>query len=403
MGVPPPHVVHLAARLSVTSTMPPKLFAYPWPLALVLAIVVTVELPTPAVAQDAAATAVSTLAEPNPNRDAEYASLARDVDALERELGLIKRVVKLVTPAVVHIEAALLPRFRGLLNIEEAGSGVIVQFGTNYYVLTNRHVIRHSSQELVRILVPDGRVLRPTRIWADQETDVAVMAIDETNVPTARLGNSDALEIGDYVLAIGSPFGLSQSVTRGIISAKGRHNLDLGDGELRWQDFIQTDAAINPGNSGGPLVNLRGEVVGLNTAIASSSGGNEGIGFSIPVNIVGRIARQLVDNNRVSRGYLGVKFDDSFDERRARDLGLLQVTGSRIDSVYANTPAEQADIRANDVILEFNGVRVESYSHLQSLVKLTEVGKSVPLVVYRGGRMVRKTVEIADMVDFKDK
>jgi serine protease Do len=359
-------------------------------------------LPAPAAAQETSATAVSTETAPHVQRDAEYAALARDVDALERELGLIKRVVKLVTPAVVHIEAALLPRYRGLLNIEEAGSGVIVQFGTDNFVLTNRHVIRHSSQELIRILVPDGRTLQPTRIWTDQETDVAVMAIDETNLPTARLGDSDALEIGEYVLAIGSPFGLSQSVTRGIVSAKGRHNLDLGDGGLRWQNFLQTDAAINPGNSGGPLVNLRGEVVGLNTAIASSSGGNEGIGFSIPVNIVGRIARQLVESNQVARGYLGVKLDHSFDERRARELGLRQLSGTRISSVYANTPAQLADIRADDVILEFNGVRVESDSHLLSLVKLAEVGKSVPLIVYRSGRTVRKTVEIANMGDFKD-
>src|SRR6185503_9048330 len=133
----------------------------------------------------------------------------------------------------------------------------------------------------------------------------------------ARFGDSDNLEIGDYVLAVGSPFGLSQSVTRGIVSAKGRHNLDLGDKELKWQNFIQTDAAINPGNSGGPLVNLRGEIVGLNTAIASASGGNEGIGFSIPVNIVARTARALVDGKTVPRGYLGVDLDDRFNARRA--------------------------------------------------------------------------------------
>ena len=379
-----------------------KLKPFGWPLCLAPAALLIATLPIPADAQDTGATAVSTLTAPQVDRDAEYAALARDVDALDRELGLIKRVVKLVTPAVVHIEAALLPRYRGLLNIEEAGSGVIVRFGTEHYLLTNRHVIRHSSQELIRILVPDGRVIRPTRIWTDQETDVAVMAIDETNLPTARLGNSDALEIGDYVLAIGSPFGLSQSVTRGIVSAKGRHNLDLGDGGLRWQNFIQTDAAINPGNSGGPLVNLRGEVVGLNTAIASSSGGNEGIGFSIPVNIVGRIARQLVEKNEVARGYLGVKLDHGFDERRARELGLRQLSGTRISSVYPNTPAQLADIQANDVILEFNGVRVESDSHLLSLVKLAEVGKSVPLVVYRSGQVVRKNVEIANMGDFRD-
>ena len=172
-------------------------------------------------------------------------------------------------------------------------------------MLTNRHVIRHSSPERIEIHLADGRVFNPTRIWSDSETDVAAMAIDATGLAAARLGDSDALEIGDFVLAVGSPFGLSQSVTRGIVSAKGRHNLDLGDDDLKWQNFIQTDAAINPGNSGGPLVNLRGEVVGLNTAIASASGGNEGIGFSIPINIVARIARAAGREHDVAARLLG--------------------------------------------------------------------------------------------------
>ena len=166
-------------------------------------------------------------------------------------------------------------------------------------------------RELIEIHLADGRVLHPIRIWNDSETDVAVMAIDQVpGLAAAQFGDSDALEIGDFVLAVGSPFGLSQSVTRGIVSAKGRHNLDLGDDDLKWQNFIQTDAAINPGNSGGPLVNLRGEVVGLNTAIASASGGNEGIGFSIPINIVARTALALVEGRPVPRGFLGVDLDD---------------------------------------------------------------------------------------------
>jgi serine protease Do len=331
------------------------------------------------------------------DRDREYAALSRDVDALDREFGLIKRVVKLVTPAVVHIEASLLQRYRGMLDVEEAGSGVIVEIGGKYFVLTNRHVIRHSSKELIGIHLTDGRVLQPERIWEDKETDVAVLAVSAPDLVAARMGNSDALEIGDFVLAIGSPFGLSQSVTRGIVSAKGRHNLDLGDGELRWQNFIQTDAAINPGNSGGPLVNLRGEVVGLNTAIASASGGNEGIGFSIPINIVARVGRQLVDNNRVARGFLGVKLDGSFDEKRARSLGLERKVGTRITVVEPQSPAEKAALQVNDVILEYNGVRVERDTHLIGLVKLTEVGQRVPIVVYRDGHPLQMFVEIGDM------
>jgi serine protease Do len=333
-------------------------------------------------------------------REAEYAALARDVDTLGREFSLVKRVVKLVTPAVVHIESQPLPKFQGLLRIEEAGSGVIVQFGLRYYVLTNRHVIRHSSPERIEIHLADGRMVRPTRIWSDSETDVAAMSIDVGDLLAARLGNSDALEIGDFVLAIGSPFGLSQSVTRGIVSAKGRHNLDLGDAELKWQNFIQTDAAINPGNSGGPLVNLRGEVVGLNTAIASSSGGNEGIGFSIPVNIVSRTAQALVENRDVPRGFLGVELDRYFNQKRAESLGMARLVGTRVSGIKPSSPAERARLRVNDVILEFNGVRIEQDMHLISLVKLTEVGRRVPITVLRDGQIIRMDVEIGDARGF---
>jgi serine protease Do len=330
-------------------------------------------------------------------REAEYAAIARDVERFGRELGLVKRVVKLITPAVVHIESKPLPRYQGSMRVEEAGSGVIVQLGTRYHVLTNRHVIRHSSPERIEIHLADGRVFNPQRIWSDSETDVAVMLLESaTGLAAARLGDSDALEIGDFVLAVGSPFGLSQSVTRGIVSAKGRHNLNLGDDDLKWQNFIQTDAAINPGNSGGPLVNLRGEVVGLNTAIASASGGNEGIGFSIPVNIVSRTARALVENREVPRGFLGVKLDINFNQQRAEALGLGRLVGTRVSRVEPRSPAEKADLRVNDVILEFNGVRVEQDMHLISLVKLAEVGRQVELLVLRDGKLMRVNAEIGD-------
>jgi serine protease Do len=358
----------------------------------------------PAQAQLAEAAVASTTsaapAAPNAEREREFAALSRDVDSMEREFGLIKRVVKLVGPTVVHVEASLTAKYRsGLQSIEEAGSGVIVQFGDTNYIITNRHVIRHSTQDLVSIHFADGRVAHPDRIWSDKDTDVAVMAISTPNLVPARLGDSNALEIGDFVLAIGSPFGLSQSVTRGIISAKGRHNLDLGDNDLLLQDFIQTDAAINPGNSGGPLVNLRGEVVGLNTAIASSSGGNEGIGFSIPINIVSRIARQLVERNAVTRGYLGVTLDHDFNEKRANDLGLHQLMGARVSGVQPNTPAQRSDLHVDDVIIEFNGVQVENEGHLRGLIKLTEVGKPANVLVFREGHPVQIAVEVGDTHD----
>jgi serine protease Do len=337
------------------------------------------------------------------DREAEYASLARDVEELGRELGLVKRVVKLITPAVVHIESRVSPRFQGSLRIEEAGSGVIVQLGSRFCVLTNRHVIRHSTRELIEIHLADGRVLHPIRIWSDSETDVAVLAIDQVpGLAAAKFGNSDALEIGDFVLAVGSPFGLSQSVTRGIVSAMGRHKLDLGDDDLKWQNFIQTDAAINPGNSGGPLVNLRGEIIGLNTAIASASGGNEGIGFSIPVNVVARTALALAEGRPVPRGYLGVDLDNGFNLRRARELGLNHLVGSRVIVVHGGdeSPAQRAGLQVDDIIVQFNGVTIEDDKHLRGLVKLTEVGKPIDMLIYRAGKPVRKTIEIGNFADF---
>jgi serine protease Do len=377
------------------------------PLAGLSAVLALITATASGQLTDVAATSSTTPATLLPaartDREAEYASLARDVEALGRELGLVKRVVKLITPAVVHIESKVAPRFQGSLRIEEAGSGVVVQLGTRYCVLTNRHVIRHSTRELIEIHLADGRVLHPIRIWHDSETDVAVMSIDQVpGLAAAKFGDSDALEIGDFVLAVGSPFGLSQSVTRGIVSAKGRHKLDLGDDDLKWQNFIQTDAAINPGNSGGPLVNLRGEIVGLNTAIASASGGNEGIGFSIPANIVSRTALALFEGRPVPRGYLGVDLDDGFNLRRARELGLNHLVGSRVIRMRGgeDSPAQRAGLQVDDIIVQFNGVTIEDDMHLRGLVKLTEVGKPVDLLIYRAGKPVRKTVEIGNFADF---
>ena len=301
--------------------------------------------PTAAPTASAAGTPVADAAAER-QRDAEYASLARDVEALDREFGIVKRVVKLVTPAVVHIESKPLPKYQGLLHVEEAGSGVIVQFGSQ--VLRAHQSPRHPPFVARADRSPPRR--RP-RVSSDadleRQRDRRRRARDRRRAtwPPRDSAIATRLEIGDFVLAVGSPFGLSQSVTRGIVSAKGRHNLDLGDDDLKWQNFIQTDAAINPGNSGGPLVNLRGEVVGLNTAIASASGGNEGIGFSIPINIVARIARALVDNHKVPRGFLGVQLDINFNQQRAESLGLGRLVGTRVSGVEPKSPAERANLQ----------------------------------------------------------
>ncbi|MEK6234791.1 MAG: PDZ domain-containing protein, partial [Planctomycetales bacterium] len=184
--------------------------------------------------------------------------------------------------------------------------------------------------------------------------------------------------------------------TLGIISAKGRRDLELGDDDVKYQDFFQTDAAINPGNSGGPLVNLRGEVIGLNAAIASSSGGSEGIGFSIPVNMVMMVADQLIANGSVRRAFLGVELDSKFGPSTATRLGLASPRGARVTGVRENTPAASAKLQVGDVVLEFNGTPVEDDSHLITLVGLTKVGKEVPVVIWRARRKYRMTVRVGD-------
>ncbi|HEY1064878.1 MAG TPA: trypsin-like peptidase domain-containing protein, partial [Pirellulales bacterium] len=229
-----------------------------------------------------------------------YDTLAREVAPLQQQSRVLNVVAQLMRPTVFHIEADKVDKsnVRQFGMIEEAGSGVLIELPNRpgeQYVLTNSHVIRGAKIDKIRLKSHDGRVFSPIKFWEDPPTDVAVLAMPASGLPAARLGDSATCQIGDFVLALGSPFGLRQSVTFGIISAKGRRDLELGDNVVKFQDFLQTDAAINPGNSGGPLVSLHGEVIGINTAIASSSGGSEGIGFSIPINMAVNIAQQLVE------------------------------------------------------------------------------------------------------------
>ncbi len=332
-------------------------------------------------------------------REQAFAELSRDVEALEPQLSIYKRVVQLVSPSVVHIEATPLPQYRLRRDAEEAGSAVLVRYRGADYALTNRHVIKNSSENLISLELADGRQMHPKQIWSDRETDVAVMLVEAEDLVPARIGNSDGMEIGDMVLAFGSPFNLQRSVTRGIISAKGRSNLDLGEGEVLYQNFLQTDAAINPGNSGGPLVNMRGEVIGMNTAIASNSGGNEGIGFSIPINIAVRIMRQLVDAGEVERGFLGVALDRSFDAATAQRVGLTRLTGARVTNITAGSPASHADIKIDDIILRFDGMLIDNDEHLINLVKRTEVGRRVVLELFRQGQFMSTHVDIVRWTD----
>ena len=323
------------------------------------------------------------------DHDYEYQQLQLEANALERQLSLVRRIVKFAGPSIVHIEATkLADPGKGFASskIEEAGAGVIISIGNQPYVLTNRHVIHPADIRSIRMELSDGQIVRATQVWTDPSTDVAVLRLDRSDVIPARLGNSDLMEIGDFVLAVGSPFGLSHSVTYGIVSAKGRRNLELGSKEIEIQDFFQTDAAINPGNSGGPLLNTRGEIIGINTAIASNSGGNEGIGFSIPINMAVLVAKQLVNRGKLNRSYLGVQLENNFDSYTATQLGLNSPDGALVKVVLPDSPAQRAGIRVGDVILEFNGKRIENDGHLVKQVGLTPVGSRVDMIIYRDGK-----------------
>lgn len=321
----------------------------------------------------------------------------RDGSALLLEAGRhLAQVAAAVSPSVVHI----LAEHQGSTGtVEETGSGVLMSSpkSPGVFVLTNRHVILHARLNQIAIHLQDGRVIHPTNKLEDKATDVAVLVVDATDLKPGRWGDSDNLDIGHVVLAVGSPFGLSESVTMGIISAKGRRSLDLGTGrDVINQDFLQTDAAINPGNSGGPLIDLQGRVVGINTAIASQGGGNEGIGFSIPVNLARFVVDQLFEHGRVQRGFLGVRLDDRFDDAAAKRYNLDRRKGARVAEVYRDTPAFTAGIQVDDVILNFNGIEIEDENHLIHLVSLTELNRPIRVVVLRTGKQLPLQITLVE-------
>jgi len=336
-------------------------------------------------------------------REQLYKQVQRDAEILERQSTQLRRLTQLVRPTVVHIDTrkpALRPK-NGKASEDEAGSGVISDIAGRMVVITNRHVVNRAELDNITIRLDDARELKPLRLWSDAATDVAVLEIEADDLETARLATDDPVQIGDAVLAVGSPFGLSHSVTLGIVSALGRRDLELGEEGVRFQDFIQTDAAINPGNSGGPLVNLRGEVVGLNTAIASNSGGSEGIGFAIPIRMVMFVARQLVETGVVSRAYLGVKLDNAFTQRSAQKLGMVRAVGAHVKEVTKGSPADAAGIRVDDVVVEFDDIPVEDDDHLVSLVSMTPTNSTVRLVVFREQGRLTLEMPVASRAQFE--
>jgi serine protease Do len=274
-------------------------------------------------------------------------------------------------------------RSRGL------GSGVIVS--EDGYILTNNHVISDAEELQVRLM--DDRELKATVVGSDPESDVALIKVDATGLPVVRFGDSDRLQVGEWVVAIGSPFSenLAHTVTAGIVSAKGRTQVGIVD----FEDFIQTDAAINPGNSGGALVNLRGELIGVNTAIATRNGFYQGVGFAIPVNMCRKVMDDLLNRGKVVRGWLGVQIQ-SLDEDLATGLGLDSKRGVVINDLTAGGPAERAGLKHGDVILQFNGAAVKDADNLQSLVAAQDPGKPAELKVRRDGKDMNIKVDLGE-------
>jgi len=314
-------------------------------------------------------------------------------------------MLKPVMPAIVNISVTgevevrnpLMddPFFRRFFNVpdqpqerefQSVGSGVIVDAGKGY-VITNNHVVKDAKE--IKVRLNDDREFDAKLVGRDDGTDVAVLQIKADKLTALPLGNSENLQVGDFVVAIGSPYNLRQTVTSGIVSALGRTGISDGLG-----DFIQTDASINPGNSGGALVNLKGELVGVPSMIYSQSGGNVGIGFAIPVNLVKTIMAQLIDHGSVERGHIGIVGGQEVTPELAKALNLPSNRGALVGRVIPKSPAEKAGIKAGDLIVEANGKTIVDFGQLRSLVGLLRVGEEVDLKLYRDGKPKNISVKI---------
>ena len=336
------------------------------------------------------------------------------VEILSKTGRAMAEVVAVVKPAVVNISSTRTvksqgmqhpffndPMFRRFFGEEfggaekprefkqaSLGSGVIVD--KNGYILTNNHVVKDADE--IKIRLSDKRELKGKVIGSDPKTDIAVIKIEAADLPIMKMGDSDKMMVGETVIAVGNPFGLSQTVTSGIVSATGRANVGITD----YEDFIQTDAAINPGNSGGALVNVRGELIGINTAIFSTSGGYQGVGFAVPSNMAGAVMESLIKSGKVVRGWLGVSIQPITPEL-AKQFDLKDEGGALVGDVVEDGPAEKAGVRRGDVIVEFDGKTVNDPTGLRNMVAATLPEKQVTVTVLREGQYEDLSVTMAEL------
>lgn len=350
-----------------------------------------------------------------------FAQSEEDLALLDRSAKAFSSVVKKAGPAVVHVavekEAAAKnlgqfpsdlfsdpfferffgPQFRHprtdpkqdkrTFKQQAAGSGFII--AGEGYILTNNHVVDAADKITVRL--SDQREFPAKVVGTDPQSDVAIIKIEGSNLPVIPLGNSDTLEVGEWVIAIGSPFELNQTVTVGVVSAKGRNRMGISD----YENFIQTDAAINPGNSGGPLLNIRGEAVGMNTAIFSRSGGYMGIGFAIPINMAKSIEQQLRTHGKVTRGWLGILIQD-VNEELAKSFGGKASGGALISEVTEGSPAQKSELLQGDIVTAINGVPVMDVADLRNKIAMTPPNTALTLRILRDGKEKDVTVTVGE-------
>ncbi|MBA4312487.1 MAG: trypsin [Chlorobiaceae bacterium] len=284
----------------------------------------------------------------------------------------------------------------------EGGSGFVIS--SDGYIMTNNHVVADADEKKIDVTFSDGKKEKAKIIGTDPTTDLAIIKVERKDISVAAFGNSDEVEIGEMVVAVGNPLGLEGTVTAGIVSATGRSIGILrqeGVGNLGIENFIQTDAAINPGNSGGPLVNLRGEVVGINSAIATTNQRYQGYGFAIPINLAKVVAEDLIKNGKVRRGYLGVLISP-IDDKMAKALGMDKPEGALIQEVQKDGAAEDAGIKAGDVVVAIDGKNIKASNELQSLIARKHPGEKVSLKIFRDGKSLEKTVTLRARDEEKD-
>ncbi len=272
------------------------------------------------------------------------------------------------------------------------GSGFLIS--KDGFILTNTHVVGDAEKITVRLM--DGREFLAKRIGADSKTEVALIKIDGKDLPFLSIGDSAKLEIGEWVIAIGNPFGLKETLTVGVVSAKGRNNMGITD----YEDFIQTDAAINPGNSGGPLLNIDGDVIGINTAIFSQNGGYMGIGFAVPIDMAMQVKDQLVSHGKVTRGYIGIYMNPvELNEQMAQSFGYKEKSGVLIADIQKDGPADKAGLLSGDIIMELNGKKIEDPATFRRTISTIAPSQKAKLLIFRDGKTKTVTVTVEALPD----